>query len=164
MSPWLPAGPGRHGFMHMDVGKDMELLQDGDTQHVFVGGLGRSSKLQPRYMYCGEYRIARQAPLTLAEWKTLPLQVRTLHAETALIKDSTLTSNSVRDVLKEYDTGELRLNCVRLECIEFDTDFYQGMLDGRPVTPGLASPEGSRKRRRHQQDETNIADADASEN
>lgn len=75
MSPWLPAGPGRHGFMHMDVGKDMELLQDGDTQHVFVGGLGRSSKLQPRYMYCGEYRIARQAPLTLAEWKTLPLQV-----------------------------------------------------------------------------------------
>ncbi|KAI0826698.1 hypothetical protein BC628DRAFT_1373767 [Trametes gibbosa] len=168
MSPWLPAGPGRHGFVHADIGKDLELLRDGDTQHVFVGGLGRSSKLQPRYMYCGEYRIVRQAPLTSAEWNTFPLQMQVLHAEIALVRDPNLASKTTEHVLRASDTGELRLNCVRLECIQFDADFYKELVpvgesfDGVPATSS-AGAGGSGKRRRHQRDET-YTDADVDGN
>lgn len=70
MNPWLPAAPGRHGYMQVGFEQDLKLLLDGESQHVFVGATRW-------FFYCGEYRIRRVDDLTLEEWNMLPLPVST---------------------------------------------------------------------------------------
>ena len=94
--------------------------------------------------------------------------MQVLHAEIALVRDPNLASKTTEHVLRASDTGELRLNCVRLECIQFDADFYKELVpvgesfDGVPATSS-AGAGGSGKRRRHQRDET-YTDADVDGN
>ena len=67
---WSPAGPGKHGYMQVGLGRDRKLFNDqGEYRHVFVG----AGKL---FLYCGWYHVLRVEPLTQDEWETLPAKVR----------------------------------------------------------------------------------------
>ncbi|KAI0360751.1 hypothetical protein OH77DRAFT_1366187, partial [Trametes cingulata] len=122
-NPWLPSGPGRHGLMQLGFGRDLELLQDGDRQHVFVG-------TGSCFNYCGEYSIKRVEPLTKAEWDTLPLPLKIAYVEMTIVKDPALAGENptVQDVFARYEAGELRLPCVQLTCVAFDMAFYEDMV------------------------------------
>ena len=67
---WSPAGPGKHGYMQVGLGRDRKLFNgEGDRRHVFVG----AGKL---LLYCGWYHVLRVEALTKEEWDTLPDKVR----------------------------------------------------------------------------------------
>lgn len=135
---WSPAGPGKHGYMQVGLGRDKRLFKDaGDYRHVFVGA-GK------HFLYCGWYHVLRVEPLTKEEWETLPPKVRHIviclrdsnaeralaqvkhtYSETTMSKEKSAGLKSVQQVLRMYNEGVLRAPCVRLQCVEFDTAFYQ---------------------------------------
>ncbi len=135
---WSPAGPGKHGYMQVGLGRDKKLFNDaGDYRHVFVGA-GKY------FLYCGWYHVLRVEPLTKEEWDTLPpkvrhyviclrdlnadralTQVKHTYSETTVSKEKSSELKSAQQVLRMYNEGVLRAPCVRLQCVEFDTAFYQ---------------------------------------
>ncbi|EIW64423.1 uncharacterized protein TRAVEDRAFT_158665 [Trametes versicolor FP-101664 SS1] len=116
---WSPAGPGKHGYMQVGLGRDKRLFNDaGDYRHVFVGA-GK------HFLYCGWYHVLRVEPLTKEEWETLPPKVKQTYSETTVSKEKSAELKSVQQVLRMYNEGVLRAPCVRLQCVEFDTAFYQ---------------------------------------
>ncbi|KAI8980669.1 hypothetical protein BD414DRAFT_492913 [Trametes punicea] len=148
---WSPAGPGKHGYMQVGLGRDRKLFNEGDYRHVFVGA-GK------HLVYCGWYHVFRVEPLTKEEWATLPPRVQLTYSETTLNKEKTREFRSVHQVLALYNSGELRAPCVRLQCVAFDTAFYQELVRAndqffenkpRPVPPPVgAAGRSSAKRRR----------------
>ncbi|CDO76625.1 hypothetical protein BN946_scf184868.g39 [Trametes cinnabarina] len=172
---WSPPGPGRHGYMQVGLGRDRDLFNNGEYRHVFVGA-GK------HFVYCGWYHVLRVERLTQDEWTTLPPKVRTnvcsgllsvLHADadspnslatqvqttysqTTVNKEKSNDFKSAQHVLAMYNAGELRAPCVRLQCVGFDTAFYQELVrandryfehEPRPMPPANAAG-GSTKRRR----------------
>ncbi|KAI0778526.1 hypothetical protein BD413DRAFT_110610 [Trametes elegans] len=148
---WSPTGPGKHGYMQVGLGRDSKRFNEGDLRHVFVGA---GSHLQ----YCGWYRVLRVQPLTKEEWATLPQKVKETYSETTVKKEkSTLSSMSKEQVLTMYNSGEHRAPCVRLQCIAFDTAFYQELVcandkffEGKPpvLPPSAGSSARAPKRRK----------------
>ncbi|KAI0721304.1 hypothetical protein C8T65DRAFT_705332 [Cerioporus squamosus] len=147
---WSPPGPGQHGYMQVGLGRDRKLFNgEGEYRHVFVGG-GKF------FLYCGWYHVLRVDPLTKEEWDTLPTRVKTTYSETTFNKENTKectnkqlwsTIKSADQVLTMYNKGELRAPLVRLQCLKFDMDFYQELVDAngryftnkaRPAPPNVA--------------------------
>ncbi|KAH9847373.1 hypothetical protein C2E23DRAFT_871835 [Lenzites betulinus] len=148
---WCPAGPGKHGYMQVGLGRDRKLFNEGgDYRHVFVGA-GK------HFLYCGWYHVQRVDPLTKEEWATLPLKVQQTYSETTVNKEKSGLLRSGKQVLGMYNSGELRAPCVRLRCVGFDTAFYQELVRAndqffenkpRPMPPPAAGGPGPSKRRR----------------
>lgn len=77
-------------------------------------------------------------------------------AKRNLVLEGESESARLQEVFDRYEAGELRLPCVRLQCVGFDEKFYQAIVgdnrshmypNGAPaVSP--AKSEGGRKRRR----------------
>ncbi|EIW55791.1 uncharacterized protein TRAVEDRAFT_129632 [Trametes versicolor FP-101664 SS1] len=160
MNPWLPAAPGRHGYMQVGFEQDLKLLLDGESQHVFVGAARW-------FFYCGEYRIRRVDDLTLEEWNMLPLPTKVVYAEHTLTKKLASENVTIQHVLERYEIGDLRLPCVQLECIGFDMAFYKAIVDDNvrhrrySGPPTISLPKaGSRKKRKVGVEEVHDEDAD----
>ncbi|RPD81982.1 hypothetical protein L226DRAFT_607194 [Lentinus tigrinus ALCF2SS1-7] len=147
---WSPPGPGQHGYMQVGLGRDRKLFNgEGEYRHVFVGG-GKF------FLYCGWYHVLRVDPLTKEEWGVLPPKVKTTYSETTFNKENTRectnkelwrTIKNTQQVLAMYNQGELRAPLVRLQCLKFDMDFYQELVDAngryftnkqRPAPPNVA--------------------------
>ncbi|RDX50386.1 hypothetical protein OH76DRAFT_1348811 [Lentinus brumalis] len=147
---WSPPGPGQHGYMQVGLGRDRKLFNgEGEYRHVFVGG-GKF------FLYCGWYHVLRVDPLTKEEWDTLPPRVKKTYAETTFNKENTKectdkqlwsTIKNADQVLTMYNEGQLRAPLVRLQCLKFDMDFYQELVDAngryftnkaRPAPPSVA--------------------------
>ncbi|KAI0361243.1 hypothetical protein OH77DRAFT_1492336 [Trametes cingulata] len=144
---WSPAGPGKHGYMQVGLGRDRKFFNEGDYRHAFVG-TGK------HLIYCGWYHVIRVDPLTLEEWATLP--PKSTYSETTMKKEKNKELKSAQQVLAMYNSGELRAPCVRLQCVKFDTAFYQELVRAndlffehkpRPMPP-CSSGGSSTKRRR----------------
>ncbi|KAI1793896.1 hypothetical protein LXA43DRAFT_971553 [Ganoderma leucocontextum] len=119
---WSPAGPGKHGYMQVGLGRDRKLFNDqGEYRHVFVG----AGKL---LVYCGWYHVLRVEALTKDEWETLPDKVKTTYSETTVNKEKSDRLKSTPQVLAMYNSGELCAPCVRLQCMKFDTAFYHELV------------------------------------
>ncbi|KAI0673479.1 hypothetical protein C8Q78DRAFT_627832 [Trametes maxima] len=119
---WSPAGPGKHGFIQVGLGRDRKLFNgEGDYRHVFVGA-GK------HLIYCGWYHVLRVEPLTKDEWETLPAKVKSTYSETTMSKEKNRELKSAQNVLRMYNSGELRAPCVRLQCVKFDTEFYHELV------------------------------------
>ncbi|KAI9058843.1 hypothetical protein FKP32DRAFT_1581536 [Trametes sanguinea] len=144
---WSPPGPGKHGYMQVGLGRDKAYFNDGECRHVFVGA-GKG------FVYCGYYHALRVERLTKEEWATLPSKVRTTYAATTVLKEKTKELRSPQRVLAMYDAGELRAPCVRLQCIEFDTAFYQELVRANDQYFGraIATSEPAKRRRVSQVD------------
>ncbi|KAI0331928.1 hypothetical protein GY45DRAFT_1299868 [Cubamyces sp. BRFM 1775] len=148
---WSPRGPGKHGYIQVGLGRDRQLFNTGVHRHVFVGA-GK------HFVYCGWYLVLRVEPLTKDEWSTLPLKVQGTYSETTVNKEHSKELRSAEQVLGMYNAGTLRAPCVRLQCVAFDTEFYQKLVRAndqffenkpRPPPPSSASAAGpSYKRRR----------------
>lgn len=72
-NPWLPTGPGKHGYMQVGLGRDGVRFNEPVHRHVFVG-LGKV------LTYCGVYEVERVNPLLQEEWETLPEKVNATFA------------------------------------------------------------------------------------
>ncbi|KAI0830656.1 hypothetical protein BC628DRAFT_1408103 [Trametes gibbosa] len=146
---WSPAGPGKHGYMQVGLGRDRKLFNEGgDYRHVFVGA-GK------HFLYCGWYHVQRVEPLTKEEWATLP--TKHTYSETTVNKEKSGLLKSGQQALDMYNSGELHAPCVRLRCEGFDTAFYQELVRAndqffqhkpRPTPPSTTSGAGPSKRRR----------------
>lgn len=55
-------------------------------------------------------------------------------------KDKNKEPRSIDDVMRAYDSGELLVPCVKLQCIGFDVSVYQAMLG---VAGGRPKPKAS---------------------
>ncbi|PIL31620.1 hypothetical protein GSI_06322 [Ganoderma sinense ZZ0214-1] len=159
---WSPAGPGKHGYMQVGLGRDRKLFNDqGDHRHVFVG----AGKL---LLYCGWYHVLRVEPLTKDEWGNLPDKVKTTYSETTVNKEKSDRFKSTPQVLAMYNSGELRAPCVRLQCLEFDTAFYHELVRANDQffsnKPRPGPPTNGSKRRKLNgdlpQDDTKDEDED----
>ncbi|OSD03623.1 hypothetical protein PYCCODRAFT_240508 [Trametes coccinea BRFM310] len=180
---WSPSGPGKHGYMQVGLGRDRDLFNDGEYRHVFVGA-GK------HFVYCGWYHVLRVERLTKEEWGTLPPKVRkrvfsdslfddanallpqvqSTYAATTMNKEKSKEFKSSQHVLAMYNAGELRAPCVRLQCIGFDTAFYQELVRAndqyfehkpRPLPPaGGAGGAATRKRRRVSKAEEKAEDSE----
>ncbi|KAI9058841.1 hypothetical protein FKP32DRAFT_1549455, partial [Trametes sanguinea] len=137
---WSPSGPGKHGYMQVGLGRDRDLFNEGEYRHVFVGA-GK------HFLYCGWYHVLRVEPLTKEEWGTLPPKVQSTYAATTVNKEKSKRFTSQQTVLAMYNSGELRAPCVRLQCVGFDTAFYQELVRAndrhfahrpRPMPPASA--------------------------
>ncbi|KAI9058845.1 hypothetical protein FKP32DRAFT_1231163 [Trametes sanguinea] len=150
-NPWSPSGPGKHGYMQVGLGRDKDLFNDGEYRHVFVGA-GK------HLIYCGWYHALRVERLTKEEWTTLPQKVQTAYATTTVNKEKSMELKSRHHALAMYNTGKLRAPCVRLQCVGFDTAFYQQLVRANDQYFMLANASGgsSAKRRR-------VSQADAQE-
>ncbi|KAI0639748.1 hypothetical protein C8Q77DRAFT_84355 [Trametes polyzona] len=144
---WSPPGPGKHGYMQVGLGRDRNLFIEGEHRHVFVG-TGK------HFLYCGWYHVVRVEALSKEEWGTLPPKVKRTYSETTMNKEKSSAIRSADQALAMYDSGELRAPCVRLQCVQFDTAFYQELVraneqffSSRP-RPGGAGVPGPSKRRR----------------
>ncbi|KAI0361242.1 hypothetical protein OH77DRAFT_1443459 [Trametes cingulata] len=148
-NPWAPTAPGEHGYLQLGLGRNRDLFREGAYRHLFVGD-------KQGLVYCGWYHITRVEPLTKEEWATLPAQVRTIYAKATVREESLHEGNGPQNVLGMYDSGERRAPCVRLQCVKFDTAFYQELVRANDElhskatqATGVSPPEnGPSKRRR----------------
>ncbi|KAI0375346.1 hypothetical protein BV20DRAFT_933411 [Pilatotrama ljubarskyi] len=146
---WSPAGPGKHGYMQVGLGRDRKFFNEGDYRHVFVGA-GK------HFLYCGWYHVIRVDPLSKEEWATLPPKVQSTYSETTVNKEKNKDLKSAQQVLSMYNSGELRAPCVRLQCVKFDAAFYQELVRAndqffehkpRPMPPSSAGGSSAKRRR-----------------
>ncbi|KAJ3538730.1 hypothetical protein NMY22_g5040 [Coprinellus aureogranulatus] len=124
-NPWCPSKPGKHGFMFVGLGREKDTFSEPEVHNVFVG-LPKKGKDRRRFRYLGKYKAFRVQPLTVQEWAGLPEHVKKTYAKTT--KDKTKDIRSVEEILKAYDTGELSVPCVQLQCIDFDYELYKAMI------------------------------------
>lgn len=144
-NPWCPSIPGRHGYIFVGLGREKDTFLEPEEHNVFVG-LKKKGKDTRRFKYLGKYRAVRVQPLTKEEWAGLPepvrpmfsltfplcltscfiVQIRKTYAKTT--KDKTKDTRSADDVAKAYDSGELTVPCVQLQCIDFDYELYKAMV------------------------------------
>ncbi|RDB29379.1 hypothetical protein Hypma_015407 [Hypsizygus marmoreus] len=80
------------------------------------------------YRYLGVYTATHVAPLNLEEWNTLSEDVKYTYASTTRSKTQVLKNQSVQQVLTSYNTGQLSVPCVRLECTDFDSILYNALV------------------------------------
>ncbi|TEB39262.1 hypothetical protein FA13DRAFT_1725238 [Coprinellus micaceus] len=124
-NPWCPSIPGRHGYIFVGLGREKDTFLEPEEHNVFVG-LKKKGKDTRRFKYLGKYRAVRVQPLTKEEWAGLPEPIRKTYAKTT--KDKTKDTRSADDVAKAYDSGELTVPCVQLQCIDFDYELYKAMV------------------------------------
>ncbi|KAI0746677.1 hypothetical protein C8Q80DRAFT_1176666 [Daedaleopsis nitida] len=121
--PWAPSQPGAHGYVVVGLGNEQDLFQSGDCRHLLVG-------VGCHYQYCGWYRITVTEPLTPDEWCLLPPTVKRTQLEKTRPSgyDQPYPDGLTEaELVTEFSTGTRRLPCVRLECLKFDTEFYQAL-------------------------------------
>ncbi|KAI0961811.1 hypothetical protein AcW1_000790 [Taiwanofungus camphoratus] len=141
-NPWLPTGPGKHGYMQVGLGRDGVRFNEPVHQHVFVG-LGKV------LTYCGVYEVERVNPLLQEEWETLPEKVKHTYSETTATKEKRMKHGTAKDIREKYDSGELLAPCVRLRCVKFDMTFYEELVAAnRRRHPANSSPSASIGKRR----------------
>ncbi|KAH9947973.1 hypothetical protein B0H21DRAFT_778217 [Amylocystis lapponica] len=140
-NPWLPTGPGKHGFMQVGLGREKTAFNTPEIRHVFVGA-GK------RLKYCGLYEVSRVDPLSIAEWGSLPEKVRETYVKTTASKEKHENHGTKTQIRTKYDSGVLLAPCVLLRCVEFDIKFYgelvaamdQHVSQGSAKKPRLAAP------------------------
>ncbi|RPD79189.1 hypothetical protein L226DRAFT_243551 [Lentinus tigrinus ALCF2SS1-7] len=76
---WLPSGPGKHGFLHMELDQKVTKTDgssagniDNTQLHLFVGIGAGSPEI---FQYYGMYRITDAPVLSPEEWEALPAEV-----------------------------------------------------------------------------------------
>ncbi|KAF5336827.1 hypothetical protein D9611_003287 [Ephemerocybe angulata] len=143
-NPWCPTTPGHHGYIFVGLGREKDWFNEPEERNVFVG-LKKAGKDMRRFRYLGKYRVVRVHPLVKEEWESLSEHVRNTYAKTTKEKTN---ARSVSAILRAYETGELSVPCVQLQCIGFDQELYTAMVEmNASYTPkGKSSSSSSHKR------------------
>ncbi|KAF8898617.1 hypothetical protein BD779DRAFT_1484828 [Infundibulicybe gibba] len=148
-NPWCPSTPGQHGFMFVGLGREKATFSQPEVHNLFVGST--KGRRQRRYLYMGMYSALRVEPLNVAEWNSLASNVKHIYASRT--KEKAADPRSVDEILTAYNTGELCVPCVRLQCVDFDETLFAALLHAKnTITP---SPKAIGKRRRVENDGEN---------
>ncbi|KAK1236127.1 hypothetical protein PQX77_000632 [Marasmius sp. AFHP31] len=124
-NPWCPKAPGEHGYMFVGLGdKDRDTFLKEEKQHVFVGQKKGTQKLSMRYV--GHYACKRVDPLTLQEWNSLSPDFHDEYAK--LTRDKNKDSRTTNEVKADYDKGVLRVPCVQLTCLKYESRLLEGLV------------------------------------
>ncbi|KAL0072084.1 hypothetical protein AAF712_001007 [Marasmius tenuissimus] len=125
-NPWCPKAPGEHGYMFVGLGdRDRDTFLKEEKQHVFVGQKKKGSqKLSMRYV--GHYACKRVDPLTLQEWNSLGPDFHDEYAK--LTKEKNKDSRTVNEVKADYDKEILRVPCVQLTCLKYESRLLEGLV------------------------------------
>ncbi|KAJ7706055.1 hypothetical protein B0H17DRAFT_608223 [Mycena rosella] len=144
-NPWCPTSPGKHGYMFVGLGSESETFKEPEELNLFLSVPRRGNgKLDVSYL--GLYKVHRDIPLTLEEWKTLSPDVQHSFAKIAEERKS--------GTFASYESGHTHVPCVRLTCVDFDEVLYDGLLAThksearKSKTAKLDSKGSARKRRR----------------
>ncbi|KAG1755160.1 uncharacterized protein EDB91DRAFT_277238 [Suillus paluster] len=120
-NPWCPTRPGMAGYMFVGLGDEIHrFVRPEDQVHELFVGVAKTN-----YKLMGRYQAHRVEPLTVAEWQSLPDNVRSKYCETTQRKSK--DSRSVEDINAAYESGELRAPCVKLTCIDFKENLYNSL-------------------------------------
>ncbi|TFK30556.1 hypothetical protein FA15DRAFT_662534 [Coprinopsis marcescibilis] len=125
-NPWCPTAPGHHGYIFVGLGREKTTFAVPEIHNVFAGLSKTKSKDTRRFRYLGKYEAVRVSPLSVAEWNSLDLRVRSTYAKTT--KEKTKDSRPSNAIIGAYDNGELRVPCVQLKCIGFDEELYSALV------------------------------------
>ncbi|KAG2023359.1 hypothetical protein CC2G_001021 [Coprinopsis cinerea AmutBmut pab1-1] len=156
-NPWCPSIPGHHGYIFVGLGREKTTFQEPEIHNVFVGV--KKGKENRRFRYLGKYRAVRVNPLTPDEWNFLDVKVRTTYAKTT--KDKTKDSRSVEAIMKAYETGELSVPCVMLQCIGFDENLYTALVAQAAKPPASAQWKKTRSSSSSRSNKRALDDYDA---
>lgn len=160
--------------MFVGLGNESETFLVPETLNLFLGVPASNAKLD--VLYLGVYEVCRVAPLTVTEWRTLSSVVSPSHqsgflphvsskvqasyvAVTAsrLERQAKKIDGTLQRIEEEYNDGSRFVPCVRLRCVGFDKELYDGMaanfgadLRTRDVYGSLdfGNPSPTAKRRR----------------
>ncbi|KAF8203669.1 hypothetical protein BJ912DRAFT_940679 [Pholiota molesta] len=126
--PWCPSVPGQHGFLFVGLGKDKDSYRFPVVRNLFVG-LPKGRTKHRTFRYLGRYRVCRVKPLISEEWHTLPKEIKLIYAN--LTRDKGNDPRPLDEILSSYNTGELQIPCVQLQCISFDQPLYTALVSNR---------------------------------
>ncbi|KAF8807520.1 hypothetical protein BYT27DRAFT_7189593 [Phlegmacium glaucopus] len=126
--PWCPSRPGDHGFIFVGLGKDKDSYHAAAIRNLFVG-LPKTVTNNRRFRYLGTYRVTRVDPLSIDEWGMLSAEFKVVYAK--LTKDKLRDSRTLESILTAYESGDLRVPCVQLQCIGLDDNFFTALLAQR---------------------------------
>ncbi|KAK7058860.1 hypothetical protein VNI00_001484 [Paramarasmius palmivorus] len=170
-NPWCPANPGEHGYIFVGLGREHATFLEEEYRHVFVGKkVAGQSRLSMSYV--GFYRCFRVEALTVDEWASLstgvsvlafthipeltPSQFRRGYSEITLsktranLKGAEHTgerATSTGNVEADYDSGAIRVPCVRIICIGYNTELAEGILSASATLSSSAVVERRRTKR-----------------
>ncbi|KAF9044818.1 hypothetical protein BDZ89DRAFT_1058912 [Hymenopellis radicata] len=144
-NPWCPAVPGQHGYMFVGLGAECDTFLAPERCTLFIGQK-RDSRAAGRFQYLGEYIAQRVDALTLDEWNTLSPEMKEPYCETTFNKSKGL--GSAKEIRAKYDSGQLRVPCVRLQCVGFE-DYVQETLAKtcRKSRPSIVSSPPKKRQR-----------------
>ncbi|EDR15034.1 uncharacterized protein LACBIDRAFT_300769 [Laccaria bicolor S238N-H82] len=143
-NPWCPSTPGENGYIFVGLGKEKDTFELPEIHSVFVGLKKTKTKDNRRFRYLGKYIAKRVEPLSPQEWKTLAIHVRCTYVQTT--KAKTKDVRTLDAIMAAYDSGELLVPCVRLQCIGFDEQLF-GALISKMATPSSKSTSAARTKR-----------------
>jgi len=147
---WLPQRPGDHGFMFvglMGPAKDNERFMESETRVLFIQGK------EGDWQYYGHYDVHRDPDedLSVTEWNVLSEDFRLGYAACTLSKrmgnakcddyrkkEPSKHKTDVEKIIADYDAGKLRVPCVALRCIKFDSGLVTALAERLPTSSRVA--------------------------
>ncbi|KAF7307031.1 Acetyltransferase component of pyruvate dehydrogenase complex [Mycena indigotica] len=123
MNPWCPRAPGQHGFMFVGLGAESHTFEQEECLPLFVSKPRSGGNLEASYF--GDYHVSRVEPLTLEEWNTLAPAVQKSYAQCTARKEK--RDYDWISTLHAYNAGLKRVPCVRLVCVAFRYELFQGL-------------------------------------
>lgn len=156
--PWCPSRTGDHGFIFVGLGKDKDSYHPSAIRHLFIG-LPKTGIGSRRFRYLGKYKVTRADPLSVDEWAMLSadvsaqqviwilwsyhpfFQFKSIYVK--LTKDKTKDARTLEDIRAAYDSGDIRVPCVQLQCIGFDDNFFTALLSERDAESPASWPSRS---------------------
>ncbi|KAI5897611.1 uncharacterized protein SCHCODRAFT_02609791 [Schizophyllum commune H4-8] len=145
LNPWCPDTPGKHGYMFVGLGQDAGTFTQEETCPLFV------TVAPQRCMYMGTYQAKRVQDLTPEEWWAMDANFKESYV-LVTAKKTGQPQSSAKQIRADYDSGVLRVPCVRLICVGFENDFVQDILNAlqlqlpTPTSTPSAKVRGKRRR------------------
>ncbi|KAG6820375.1 hypothetical protein H0H93_001346 [Arthromyces matolae] len=145
LNPWCPLSPGQHGYMFVGLGQEREtFLQPHSGLNIFIGRAQTRSKPKD-YQYLGVYTALRVAGLNTDEWRSLSEEFKIGYCATT--KEKNKDSRTVDAIRTAYDSGELVVPCVRLQCTGFNDQLFTSLVSAQATATPAPRLIISKKRR-----------------
>ncbi|KXN89912.1 hypothetical protein AN958_04916 [Leucoagaricus sp. SymC.cos] len=142
--------------MFVGLGREKHTYTIPQLRNLFVGLPKRSHKDERYFRYLGVYRVSRVDPLNVAEWTSLHNAVKQNYVQATKHKNKDPRTKEA--ILAAYNSGELFVTCVKLECVDFDEELYAGLLGFRAKH---SSTQQSRSSKRTRADDEHEGDSQA---
>ncbi|KIY72846.1 hypothetical protein CYLTODRAFT_486079 [Cylindrobasidium torrendii FP15055 ss-10] len=122
---WCPSEPGQHGYAFVGLGTERHTFLQEEEWPLFIG-LPKEGSGRLKVMYMGRYKVVRVPGLSVEEWKDMPSTFKRRYVQTTIERDNTHSLSKKKETVEAmYDSGELFVPCIRLQCVGFDEVFHK---------------------------------------